>query len=86
MTFTLPNDYLSASSLNCLLTCPRMYEFRYVDKLPTAWRSRKLAALSLAEGSVNPQEVNMYAKEWLMLAAAVIGVLIQIAENTPRKP
>ncbi len=39
MTFTLPNDYLSASSLNCLLMCPRMYEFRYVDKLlvpPTA--------------------------------------------------
>ncbi len=34
MTYVLPNDYLSASSLNCLLTCPRMYQFRYIDKLP----------------------------------------------------
>ena len=47
MTFTLPNDYLSASSLNCLLTCPRMYEFRYVDKLPTPPTASMLTGTSL---------------------------------------
>ena len=35
MQYELPNDYLSASSLNCLLTCPRQYEFRYIERVPT---------------------------------------------------
>ncbi|MBP3729931.1 MAG: PD-(D/E)XK nuclease family protein [Mailhella sp.] len=35
MQYELPNGYLSASALNCLLTCPRQYEFRYIYRLPT---------------------------------------------------
>ena len=35
MTYELPNGYLSASALNLLLTCPKQYEFRYVDRLST---------------------------------------------------
>lgn len=32
-TFTLPNGYLSASSIKTFLTCPRQYEFRYIRKM-----------------------------------------------------
>ena len=47
MTFTLPNDYLSASSLNCLLTCPRQYQFRYIERIPTPPTASMLTGTSL---------------------------------------
>ena len=47
MEYILLNDYLSASSLNCLLTCPRMYEFRYVDKLPVPPTASMLTGTAL---------------------------------------
>ncbi len=47
MTFTLPNDYLSASSLNCLLTCPRMYQFRYIDRIPVPPTASMLTGTAL---------------------------------------
>ncbi len=47
MEYILPNDYLSASSLNCLLTCPRMYQFRYVDKLPVPPTASMLTGTAL---------------------------------------
>ncbi len=35
MQYDLPQGYLSASSLTTLLTCPRMFEFKYIDRIPT---------------------------------------------------
>ncbi len=47
MQYVLPNGYLSASSLNCLLTCPRMYEFRYVEHIPTPPTASQLTGTAL---------------------------------------
>ncbi len=47
MTFTLPNDYLSASSLSCLLTCPRQFAFRYIDRIPVPPTASMLTGTAL---------------------------------------
>ena len=47
MQYELPNGYLSASSLNCLLTCPRQYEFRYIDRIPVAPTASMLTGSAL---------------------------------------
>ena len=45
--YELPSGYLSASSLNCLLTCPRMFEFRYIDRIPTPPTASMLTGTAL---------------------------------------
>ena len=47
MQYELPNGYLSASSLNCLLTCPRQYEFRYIERVPVAPTASMLTGTAL---------------------------------------
>ena len=47
LQYELPNGYLSATSLNCLLTCPRMFEFRYVEKLPVPPTASMLTGTAL---------------------------------------
>ncbi len=47
MQYELPNGYLSASSLNTLLTCPRMFEFKYVQRIPTPPTASMLTGTAL---------------------------------------
>ncbi len=47
MQYELPNGYLSASSLNCLLACPRMFELRYIDRIPVAPTASQLTGTAL---------------------------------------
>ncbi len=47
MQYELPNGYLSASSLNCLLQCPRQFEFKYVLRIPTPPTASMLTGTAL---------------------------------------
>ena len=47
MQYELPNGHLSASALNTLLTCPRMYEFKYIDRIPTPPTASMLTGTAL---------------------------------------
>ena len=47
MQYTLPKAYLSASALNCLLTCPRQYQFRYIEKIPVPPSAAMLTGTAL---------------------------------------
>ncbi len=47
MQYELPNGYLSASSIGTLLTCPRMFEFRYVLRIPVPPTASMLTGTAL---------------------------------------
>ena len=91
MQYELPNGYLSASSLNCLLTCPRQYEFKYVQRIPVAPTASMLTGTALHKaleqfyrGVIANPDNRLTPAQMAELATATLGDVLTSEEHYPK--
>lgn len=67
MNYVLPRGYLSASSINLLLLCPKKFEFRYVKGVETP------PGLDLCTGSITHKVFEDYYKDAMLSSTRLTG-------------
>ena len=92
MQYELPAGYLSASSLNCLLTCPRQYEFRYIERIPVAPSASMLLGTALHrtletyyKGVIANPDNRLTPAQMQDLATATLGDVFTSEEHYSRR-